>query len=331
VDKSSLKFLAGANKLGVVLSLLLVVLMWLLDAVKLSMLAKAAGERLSYGLSIELVWLNYFGAAITPMQSGGGPFQMYLLYKNNISFGKSVAITLVRTILTLLILGLSIPLSLLIQQDLPDLDWMMRGFIVYVILFVMAAWLCFVLSLLRPRIIKRWVGIIIITLKRFGILKQGRVRRIIRSTNREIDSYNQILRAFLTTGRRHFLCGVAAAFLQMIAYLSIMPCMIWAIGLPVEFFHCVIMQSLFLFLLYFIPTPGGSGAAEGGAALVFSVFAPRSVAGVLGIGWRLLTEYTGILLGGIVIVKLVGWGLVNQIMTEDGERKVKNPSGDDPV
>jgi uncharacterized protein (TIRG00374 family) len=317
VDKSSLEFFAGANKCGLMLSALLVVIMWLLDAAKLYALARAAGERLSYCLSLELVWLNYFGAAITPMQSGGGPFQMYILYKNNVSVGKSVAITLVRTILSMLILGLSIPLSLLIQQDLPESGWLMRGFIVYMTLIIMAAWLGFVLSLFRPRIIKRWFGIITMILKRFGILRAGRVRRIIKGASREIDSYNQILRAFLTTGRRYFLLGAAASLMHMMVYLSIMPCMIWSIGFKVEFFHCVIMQALFLFMLYFIPTPGGSGAAEGGAALVFGVFAPRSVAGVLGIGWRFLTEYTGIVLGGLVVVKLVGWGLINQIMTKN--------------
>jgi uncharacterized protein (TIRG00374 family) len=242
---------------------------------------------------------------------------MYLLYKNNVSVGKSVAITLVRTILSMLTLGLSIPLSFLIQQDLPKLGWLMRGFLVYMMLIITAAWLGFVLSLFRPRIIKRWFGILTMILKRFGILKPGRVRRLIKAASREIDSYNQILRAFLTTGRRYFLLGAAASLMQTIVYLSIMPCMIWSMGLQVEFFHCVIIQALFLFMLYFVPTPGGSGAAEGGAALVFGVFAPRSVAGVLGIGWRFLTEYTGIILGGLVIVKLVGWGLVNQIVTKN--------------
>ncbi|MDR3353822.1 MAG: flippase-like domain-containing protein [Synergistaceae bacterium] len=327
VDNSSLKFFAGANKLGLALSALLVAVMWLLDAAKLSALTRAAGESISYCLSLELVWLNYFGSAITPMQSGGGPFQMYLLYKNNVSVGKSFAITLIRTILSMLILGLSIPFSLLIQQDLPELGWLMRGFIVYVMLFIMAAWLGFVLSLFRPRIIKRWFGILIMILNRLGVLNRGRVRKIIKNASREIDSYNQILRGFLTTGRRYFLLAFAFALAHMIVYLSIMPCLIWSLGFQVEFFHCVIMQALFLFMLYFVPTPGGSGAAEGGAALVFGVFAPRSVAGVLGIGWRFLTEYTGILLGGLVIMKLIGWGLVNQIMTRNSPEEAGS-SGD---
>jgi uncharacterized protein (TIRG00374 family) len=318
LDRSSIEIFAGANCGKLAIPVLLVVIVWLLDAAKIFALVLAAGERISYTLSLELVWLNYFGAAITPMQSGGGPFQMYLMYKNNISFGKSVAITLVRTILALLILGFSIPLSLLVQQDLPKIGWGMRGFIVYVAIFITAAWLCFVVSLVRPRIIKRWFGLLVMGLKRLGILKPGRVTKIIRYASREIDAYNQNLRAFMTTGRRYFLLGSAAALMQMLVYLSIMPCLIWALGLPVEYFHCIVMQALFLFLLYFIPTPGGSGAAEGGAALVFGIFVPRSVAGALGVTWRFLTEHTGIVMGAIVIMKIIGWGLVNQIISKSG-------------
>ena len=44
VDKASLEFFAGANKCGLMLSALLVVIMWLLDAAKLYALAMAAGE-----------------------------------------------------------------------------------------------------------------------------------------------------------------------------------------------------------------------------------------------------------------------------------------------
>ena len=46
------------------------------------------------------------------MQSGGGPFQIYLLYKNGVSVGKSVAITLVRTLQVIFLLALIIPFSI---------------------------------------------------------------------------------------------------------------------------------------------------------------------------------------------------------------------------
>jgi uncharacterized protein (TIRG00374 family) len=319
LDKSSWEIFGKADRGKLALSLVMVVVVWLLDAAKLMVLTLAAGERISYTLSLELVWINFFGAAITPMQSGGGPFQMYVMYKNKIGVGKTVAITFVRTILTLLILGFSIPLSLLVRQDLPNIGWGMKGFIIYIIALVMIGWLCFVLSLVRPRVIKRWFGVIIMLLKRLGLLKAYRVTRLIRRACREIDAYNQNLWAFMTTGRNYFLLAILAALLQMIVYLSVMPCLLWAVGIRVAYLDCIIMQALFLFMLYFIPTPGGSGAAEGGAALVFSMFAPWSVAGMLGVGWRFITEYTGIVLGTIVVVKLIGWSLMNQIMAKGGE------------
>jgi uncharacterized protein (TIRG00374 family) len=99
----------------------------------------------------------------------------------------------------------------------------------------------------------------------------------------------------------------------MLVYLSIMPCLIWAIRIPVKYIECILFQALFLFLLYFIPTPGGSGAAEGGAAMIFSVFVPWSAAGALGIGWRFLTEYTGIVLGLLIAMKEIGWNATNSM------------------
>ena len=45
------------------------------------------------------------------MQSGGGPFQIYLLYRDGVSVGKSVAITLVRTLQILFLLALVVPFT----------------------------------------------------------------------------------------------------------------------------------------------------------------------------------------------------------------------------
>ena len=105
--------------------------------------------------------------------------------------------------------------------------------------------------------------------------------------------------------------------LHILAQLSVMPCMIWALGFPVWYPECILAQATFLFLLYFVPTPGGSGAAEGGAALVFSLFVPWSVAGTLGVGWRLLTEYTGIILGSVVAIRRIGWKLAGKLVTHE--------------
>lgn len=319
IDASSWVIFKEADKWKLSFSVFLVVSIWLLDALKLKALTRAAGECIDYRLSLELTWINYFGAAITPMQSGGGPFQMYVMYKNGIIVGKSIAITLARTILTMLILGVTIPFSFMFYEELPRFGWGMKGFVYYIVVFCMIVWFVVVLSLLRPKIIKRWCGIVIMGLKHIGFLHPERVIRMLKRASREVDAYNENIRAFMTTGRRYFLLGTLAAFIQMWVQLSVMPCMIWALGLPVQYLECILMQALFLFMLYFIPTPGGSGAAEGGAAFVFGLFVPWNVAGVLGVAWRILTEYTGIALGVVVVMKLIGWNLADQIIVKRKE------------
>ncbi|MDR1965529.1 MAG: flippase-like domain-containing protein [Synergistaceae bacterium] len=325
IDRSSFEIFKEADAMKLYLAFMLVVLIWMLDALKICLLTRAAGEKISYRLSMELTWINYFGAAITPMQSGGGPFQMYVMYQNGISVGKSVAITIVRTILTMLILGAMIPFALMIEGDLPQIGWGIRGFVFYVVIFIIIIWLALVVSVVRPAIVKRFAARIIMLLLRIGILRPEWTNKLLKLVCREIDAYNDNIRAFMTTGRKFFIGGVLTAFLQILAQLSVMPCLIWALGMPVSYPDCVLMQALFLFLLYFIPTPGGSGAAEGGAALVFSMFVPWNVAGMLGVGWRFLTEYTGIFLGTIVAVRSIGWKLANQILASDGAKK----TGDD--
>ena len=316
VDRKSFVVFKRADAFKIYLAFMLVVCVWLLDAVKMWLLIRAAGEKITFLTSMELTWINYFGAAITPMQSGGGPLQMYVMYQHGISVGKSVAITIIRTVLVMLILGMMIPFAMMIKGALPKMGWGARGFVSYVVVFILAIWLALVVSVVKPALVKRLAAWIITFSRRIGLLKAEWEKRLLKLAIREIDTYNENVRAFLTTGRRYFLPGVLAALAQIVFQLSVMPCMIWALGFPVSYPECVLLQALFLFLLYFIPTPGGSGAAEGGAAFVFSMFVPWNVAGMLGIGWRFMTEYTGIFLGAIVAVRRVGWKLANQIMSK---------------
>ena len=87
IAASTFALLVDANPSLLACAAARVVLMWFLDAFKFMTLARAAGEKLSLRCTLSVVWINYFGSAITPMQSGGGPFQVSLLYRNGVSVG----------------------------------------------------------------------------------------------------------------------------------------------------------------------------------------------------------------------------------------------------
>lgn len=317
IDSATFVILKNANRGFLLLVALLVVCGWGLDSVKFMTLARAAGEHLSFRQTISVIWINYFGSAITPMQSGGGPFQIYLLYRNGVSVGKSIAITLVRTVQIIILLALVVPFALIKEPEFIQQHYIMKWFVLYVLIFIVAAIFFIVVSVVRPNWIKYILSGFLVKFRRSGLMKPRLLIRAARRINAEIDAYNVNVKLFLTSGRYWFFLSVIVAVIHLSVYLSILPTLIMAAGFQVEFFQCILVESLLLFLLYFVPTPGGSGAAEGGAAAVFALFVPWNLAGVLAVAWRLLSEYTGVALGTIIAIRLLGWGGADKVMKEE--------------
>lgn len=317
IDSATFEILRFANRRLVLFVLFLVVVGWGLDSLKFITLARAAGERLTLRQTIAIVWINYFGSAITPMQSGGGPFQIYLLYKNGVSVGKAVAITLVRTIQIILLLALAVPFAITQEPEFLEQHQMMKWFVFYVMLFIAAASVFIVVSVIRPGWLKYLSSGTLVKFRRSGFVKPRLLIRMARRINAEIDAYNDNIRQLLSSGRAWFALSTCLAVVHLFVYLSIMPLLILAVGFHVEFFQCVMVEALLLFLLYFVPTPGGSGAAESGAAVVLSLFLPWNLAGVLAIAWRVITEYTGVALGTVVAVRTLGWGGADKVLREE--------------
>ena len=319
VDASTISMLMGAKKSALLLALGIMLCAWSCDAWRFILIARAAGESISFRLGILLTWLHYFGCAITPMQGGGGPFQIFVLYKNGISIGKGVAITLTRTLLTLFLLGFVVPVSVFSHPELFQGRMLLKGIFFWVAFFVSASWIVISLSIFRPRLIKRFAGGLIFVLNRFGLLKRRYILRAVRRVYGEIDEYNKIFRLFFSTGRTSFLWAIFFSCLHLLCFFSVLPCLIWAVGLPVHFGEAVVVQGMFMFLLYFVPTPGASGVAEGGGAAIFKLLVPWNLAGVMAIAWRFFTEYLAIFMGGMVAVKLLGWGGADKLLQGEGE------------
>lgn len=327
IDASTFAMLGDADLKLLACAAALVVLMWFLDAFKFMTLARAAGEKLSLRCTLSVVWINYFGSAITPMQSGGGPFQVYLLYRNGVSVGKSIAITLVRTLQVLFLLAMVAPFAMVAEPDLLQKYSYLRWYACYVAIFIGGCAFLLVVSIARPRWIKRWVNAVLVWGNKIGFLKSKYLLRAARWINHEITTYNDNIKLFTSTGKGWFALSALLAAAHLITYMSIMPCLILAAGFNVNYIQCILAESLLLFMLYFIPTPGASGAAEGGAIAVFGLFVPWSVAGVMAVTWRILSEYTGIAIGTFIVVRMLGWGGADKVLSDENNKIEKGGCG----
>ena len=75
------------------------------------------------------------------------------------------------------------------------------------------------------------------------------------------------------------------------------------LGIPAPFLEVLLLQTLITFLLYFAPTPGGSGLAELISAAVMSIYVPRVLTPSYILLWRVTVSYLTVAFGSAVF-----WG-----------------------
>ena len=310
VDEETIKSLVSASKPKLFLALIAVMTAWVCDAGRFCALAKAAQEKVSFKLGIALTWLNYFGSAVTPMQSGGGPFQVYALYKRGIPIGKGIAITLIRTMLTVLILTIAVPLIWLVDPEIMSESKFLKGLVFYVFIVILMTWAFIIFTIMKPELFKKLGRIFLMYLKKFNILKS--TRRIIKSfrwLDREVDNYILNFKLLIDSGKIWLLLAIILSIGHLLLLFSVLPILMSAVGLPFRYTQTIAVQAIFMFILYFIPTPGASGVAEGGGALLYSMLMPSNMAGIMSVICRFFTDYISIFMGVVVVIRMLGWGV----------------------
>lgn len=315
VDQETLRSLWAADARMLLAALGVVSLAWACDAARFCALASAAEERVSFSMGLVLTWLNYFGSAVTPMQSGGGPFQVYVLYKKGISVGKGIAITLIRTMLTILILSLVVPVALLLDPEILKGSPFLKGIVSYVFAAILATWAFIIFTIMRPDSFKKLGKMMVLWLRRMDFLRS--TRRVISCfqwLDREVDNYILNFRLAFASGKGWLLLSVALSVLHLLSLFTVLPILMRAVGLPFNYAQTVATQAVFMFILYFVPTPGASGVAEGGGALLYSTLMPQHMAGIMSIICRFFTDYLSIFMGVVVVIRMLGWGVSEDLL-----------------
>jgi uncharacterized protein (TIRG00374 family) len=314
VDGETIRSLLAADKSYLLVALGLVLVAWGCDAGRFYALVHAAHEHVSFKWGIVLTWLHYFGCAVTPMQSGGGPFQVYVLYKKGIPVGKGIAITLIRTMLTVLILSLIVPIALFIDPALLDESPFIKGVVAYVFVVIICVWVFIAYTILRPDSLKRLGKIVVMWLKKLNFVTSPKiVKKCFQWLDCEIDNYNLNFKLAFSSGFFYSIVAILLSVVHLLSIFSVLPVLMLAVGLPFNFAQTLATQAVFMFVLYFIPTPGASGVAESGGAALFRTLMPWNMAGIMAVIWRFFTEYISIFMGVVVVVKMLGWGVTEDL------------------
>lgn len=267
------------------------------DGLRLITLAKVTDEKLTLRQVINVVLSNYFLALVTPGASGGAIAQVMFMRKAGVPVAKATVVVLVRTIMSIFFLILLVPFVL--HSDYDIVKWM-PAYLLTLLSVVFISLPVVAFFLMRTRYPEQWLYV---CTEKFSY-----------TTRRNCFIwYREFKNAFVVMGKHPLM--VMRAFIEsglsLLFIYATVPS--FFTGLNINFNLVQVMGRMVLLnlVLYFTPTPGGSGVAEAGFVVLFSNILPNGVEGIMAVLWRFAAEYLPFLLGAVVTIRAFGSDVLN--------------------
>jgi uncharacterized protein (TIRG00374 family) len=262
------------------------------DGTRLLHLVGIAGQRITLIQAVQVIFSNYFAALLTPGATGGAVAQVMFLRRAGVPTGIATVVVFIRTLMSIMFLFVCLPLVFAYDPRL--LPWIPPQVLIAVsgaIVLASAAGVWFLRSPLSLRVLRRFT------------------RRVDRSRRRQIFSLYRDTRGavfLLISAPLSMLRVFAESAASLLALYAVVPVLFLGLGAVVDW-PLVMGRMIFLnILLYFAPTPGGSGIAEGGFVLLFGELLPLGTVGILAVAWRIAAEYLPFSIGFYYTVKVFG-------------------------
>lgn len=284
-----------------VASLLLLVIYFLADGLRLYFTVRALGYQVPVGLMARLVFVNILVSNLTPMATGGGVVQVWYLQKAGVPIGTATAATTIRTTLAVLVIFTLAPVFLLFMDSLTEtINWNPR-LTIYLLAFVVIYVSVLLLAIFRNRWLLVPIAWILNRLCRWRVLDQQRVRRLYFRIRRELVLLNRGFTDFISSRGLFSVLALCCTFIFLLSLFSFPMLLLLALDYDLSYLKVLGIQVVTTFIMYFSPTPGASGIAEGVFGHFFSDIVSAGHLLILTFAWRLLTIYTGMLIALVLI------------------------------
>lgn len=277
---------------------------FIFDGLRLYFVLKTLNAEISFWNVYKLVFINIFISNITPLATGGGFAQVYFLQKKGVPLGKSSAAVVIRTLLSATMLFLSVPLIVFRNQSTLNLlpgDYVFFYLGVFLGLYI----LIFYLLIFKLRMIMKVIYKFFYFLKSKHLLSKKRFRKVIRYIFEHLELFSEDLAFFIQGQKIHVFLSFLFTAIFLLAEFSFSYLVLRGLGYQISFFRILSLQLLVVFIMYFAPTPGAAGIAEGGYSLLFARFVDQSDLFPLLFYWRFFSKYIGILIGIFVFFYLI--------------------------
>lgn len=304
-DRALLATLPALPRGYLYLALVLGLVPWVTNALRLLVWTRFIGTDLSFRDALRIVLGGELGSSVLPSSSGGEIFRWGMMMQRGLSPGAAASVISLGHAEDLLFFLLALPLAVVLSSawELPILRSVageIEGSAVQVVGVAAVAaavlWALFLL-VLRGRLGARARG--------RGLRMAARVRRRLR---RAWGDFRDVYRLVVERGKSRFLLTMAITAVQWSCRYSVVSALAAFLGADVDPVLFFLLQWVVFTVMLFIPTPGASGGAEAAFYLVYSALLPAPIVGLMTAGWRFLTFYLQLALGAVLFGALTAAG-----------------------
>ncbi|MBD5636583.1 MAG: flippase-like domain-containing protein [Clostridia bacterium] len=302
------------------------------ESLKYSYLLKISTGKWRLKNSLKVMFLGKYYDGITPLGTGGQPFQIYYLHKRNVPAGVATAIPLVKYIVTTFVFGIICAVFLgLAPNQFRDNSVISNKLNLS---FMIIAWISWALNMLIPTIMillssfpkvgKKIIVWIVKVLHKMHIVKHK--YPVMKKYVYEVTEYRNALKLLIKKWYMLIPLIIFAAVVTFIS-MSIPFFTVTAIAGVDPTINLLVQMWSLTAVSYFsaswVPTPGNSGASETTTFFIFSTVAGvESVIGWVVFTWRFATFYLYILIGVCMTV----FSMIRDAVRARRARKQQNQS-----
>ncbi|BBO85211.1 hypothetical protein DSCO28_57770 [Desulfosarcina ovata subsp. sediminis] len=121
--------------------------------------------------------------------------------------------------------------------------------------------------------------------------------------SRELDLFSGGFKRYFRTSPGWAVLSVLFTVLFLLLLFSFSVVLVRALGYQAPVLTVLALQVVVTFFMYFVPTPGAAGVAEGGYGLLFAQLVQKQDIVPLTLCWRFLTIYVGVVIGIVVMYR----------------------------
>lgn len=298
IDMNTFTHLTSFQPWSIILAVVVLAAGLLLDGTRLMHLVYISNEKIKFSQAMQVVFGNYFLALLTPGATGGAVAQLIFLRHAGVPTGKATVLVIVRTLVSILFLLLCLPIIFFHDKGL--LPWISEESLIMISIGIVAFILISIWAFRTS-----FPNYVVIKISQYF---NNEKRKMIFAFYRDIKSAVLLLSSSpLSMVRVFFESG-----LSLFALYAVVPLLF--LGLGAEANWNIVMGRMIILnlLLYFAPTPGGSGIAEGGFVLLFNEFLPSGTVGIVAVVWRMIVEYLPFTIGFYYTIKTFGREFLNK-------------------